>query len=95
MRVIWTVPALEYLDDIFDDIVLDSPRNAKAVITRIRLATRNLADFPLMGRQSEDYDGLRELVIPKTSNIVFYRVSSDKIEIVAVLNGAQQRPDAF
>ncbi len=39
--------------------------------------------------------GTRELVIPRTSYIVVYRVRGQWVEILALQHGAQQWPGSF
>ncbi len=94
MRVRWDPKALERLQAEGEYIAQDSPAAAARVIARIFAATDGLAAHPLMGRQGR-VTGTRELVIPRTSYIVAYRVRGDVVEVLALQHAAQQWPESF
>jgi toxin ParE1/3/4 len=64
------------------------------VLGRIQRSIKRLREFPFSGPVSEVI-GCRELVVPNTPYTVYFRVSGDTIEIVAILHGAHTRPDAL
>ena len=94
MRVWWDPKAVDRLEAEGDYIAQDSPEAAVRVITRILDAADGLAAQPLLGRQGR-VTGTRELVIPRTSYIVVYRVRGQVIEILALQHAAQQWPESF
>jgi addiction module RelE/StbE family toxin len=94
VRVRWDPKALARLEAEGDYIAQDSPVAAGRVITRIMNAVDDLAAHPLKGRQGRVM-GTRELVIPRTSYIVVYRVRGQWVEILALQHGAQQWPESF
>ena len=94
MRVVWTRPATRDLEAIGDHIARDNRRAADRVVNRIRNRTRDLAQYPLLGRAGR-VANTRELVIPDTRFIVVYRVGNDQVEILAVFHAARRWPDAF
>ena len=54
----------------------------------------NLGDYPLMGRPGRAR-GTRELVFPDLPYIVAYRVTTDRVEVLAVVHTAREWPDDF
>jgi toxin ParE1/3/4 len=52
----------------------------------------HLAAHPQMGRPGRVH-GTRELVITRTPYIAIYRLSSEAIQILRLLHGAQQWPE--
>ena len=94
MRVRWDPKALARLEAEGDYIARDSPVAAARVIARIMDAVDDLAIHPLKGRQGRVM-GTRELVIPRTSYIVAYRVRGQIVEVLAVQHAAQQWPESF
>lgn len=94
MRVRWDPKALERLEAEGEHIARDSPTIAAGVIARIFDAADNLAAHPLLGRQGR-VTGTRELVIPRTSYIVVYRVRGEVVEILALQHAAQEWPQSF
>jgi toxin ParE1/3/4 len=94
MMVVWTRPALRDLEAIGDYIARDNRRAADRVVNRIRDRTRELTNYPLLGRAGR-VAGTRELVIPNTRFIVVYRVGDNRIEILAAFHAARRWPDSF
>ncbi len=65
MRIDWTDPAREDLDDLVRYISKDSPYYARLFAERILRATRRLTDFPDSGRiipEAED-ESLKEIIV--------------------------------
>ncbi len=94
MNVVWTRPAARDLELIGDYIARENPRAADRIVRRIRDRTRDLADYPLLGRTGR-VENTRELVVPTTPFIVVYRVNDDSVEILAVFHGARRWPESF
>jgi len=71
MRVEWTDPALDALEDLRDYIAKDSPYFARQFVERIFDATGALKSHPLMERPVPEADrqDVRELI--------YHRVSGD------------------
>lgn len=78
------------LDNIFDYILLDSPREASTVLEKIMTKIERLGQFPLMGKRvihtSLNYYNFRMIVI--YPYIAFYRLTNDTIYIYRILHGA-------
>lgn len=69
-------------------IATDNPKAAQDVVDEIVISAAGLRNFPLIGKLS-DAAGVRELVLAKYPYTLIYRVSPDKIRIVAVLHQSQ------
>jgi toxin ParE1/3/4 len=94
IRVAWTRRALQHIDAIQDYIAADTPsaayRVTKALINR---TTTLLSETPMAGRLGRAKE-TRELVFPDLPYIIAYRVR-DQIEILAVVQVAQEWPEGF
>jgi plasmid stabilization system protein ParE len=75
-------------------IVERNPTAAIAVVERIEVALASLAAYPTLGRKGR-VPGTRELVVTETPFIVPYRVTSSRIEILAVIHGARRWPESL
>ena len=94
MDVIWTRGALDDLEDIQDYIALDSPVNAYRFTSKLmERSEAALGRIPLGGRVGR-VRGPREWVLEGTAYIVVYRVT-ERVEILAVINAAQEWPETF
>jgi len=92
--ITWLPRAAKDLDAQLDYIEQDSVQAANAVAERIQIQTRQLIQFPELGRLGRK-PGTRELVISRTALVVVYRVRPklDRIEILRLLHAQQQWPD--
>lgn len=71
------------------------PTTANKIIREIAKVVKTIDDFPSAGRvRNEIRAGLRSLAAA-TSQIVFYRLSNDRPEVVRVLNGCQDIEEIF
>jgi addiction module RelE/StbE family toxin len=89
-QVAWSERAISDLETIHRFIAQDSPAAADLIVDRLRIATRQLADFPGSGRLVPEASdrGVRELI--DSPYRVVYRVREATVEIVTVLHGARQ-----
>jgi toxin ParE1/3/4 len=94
MIVAWSVYAFADREAIFDYVAANNPRAAVSLDDRIESRVEGLAQFPEMGRPGR-VQGTRELVIHRTSYIAAYRIVGDTIQILRILHGAQQWPEAM
>ena len=89
MRVHWTTTAVEHLLSIYEHIAQDAPFYARQVVDRITKRSEQIATFPESGRMVPEYEApdIREVIV-RPYRIV-YRVKADKIDVLAVVHGAQ------
>jgi len=89
--IIWQKSAIENRDAQLDYIALDNPKAAIQQGDRIAKNIIKLIDFPKLGRAGR-VKSTRELVISGTPFIAIYKISGNKIKILALLHGSQQWP---
>jgi toxin ParE1/3/4 len=89
MKVVWSDPAVEDLESIWDHVAQDSPENARRLVGRLVESVEHLETFPRMGRTvPEDDSGTsRELLVE--SYRIIYDVGSEKVEILGVVHGSR------
>jgi toxin ParE1/3/4 len=94
MLVVWTLPALNHLDDVQDHIAKESPKAAHRLVNSLIDRTEQMLSInPKIGRTGR-VAGTRELVVARTSYIVVYRIL-DNVEILAVVHAAREWPEKF
>ena len=86
-QVGWSPKALRELESIAEYIASDSSKYAAAVVQRINAVAYSLQHFPVRGRRVPERqdESLREVFV--YSYRIVYRVTGDKVEIIAVLHG--------
>jgi antitoxin ParD1/3/4/toxin ParE1/3/4 len=80
------------LDEIWEYIALDNIRAADRWIGRLFDAFDTLAQNPGMGHKREDLTAYPILFWPVGAYLILYRVQSERVEIVAVTQGARDVP---
>jgi plasmid stabilization system protein ParE len=92
MMVHWSEVAVGHLQAIRDYIARNSPGYAQALADRIVQRTEQLAAMPRLGAEVPEYgdETIRE-VLEHPYRIV-YRVTTDRVEVVAILHGARRMP---
>lgn len=88
----WLRKALKNLEQAYDYIAETDADAAIALVLKVRAATDQLAEFPMMGRVGR-VNGTRELVIANTPYLVIYRVKGSAVEILRMLHSARKYPD--
>jgi addiction module RelE/StbE family toxin len=94
LPIIWTAPASAQLAEVYAYLSQSNPSAAENQVELVVSATRNLPEFPEMGRPGRRR-GTRELVISGTPYIVVYRIRLSSVRILAVMHGAQRWPGRF
>lgn len=86
-RVTWSPEAVEDLESIAEYIERDSSFYAQSVISKILEASRNIKEFPLIGRVVPELgiENIRERFV--YSYRLVYKMEKRKILIVAVIHG--------
>jgi toxin ParE1/3/4 len=94
MQVIWLPEAFDDLLGVHEYIKEHDPQAAAGIADRIRSAVAQLGEMTGIGRPGR-VTGTRELVVSGTPYVVPYRVKNERVEILAVIHGAQKWPDRF
>ena len=87
LEVKWSPEAIEDIESIADYIARDSEYYARSVVTEILSVSRNVREFPLIGRVVPEIgdEHIRERFI--YSYRLVYRIESELILIVALIHG--------
>jgi plasmid stabilization system protein ParE len=80
------------LDEIWEYIAQDNIQAADRWIAKLFEAFDALARTPGMGHKREDLTTLPILFWPVGAYLILYRVKSERVEIVAVTQGARDIP---
>lgn len=88
--VIWQASARADVLRLVTYIAEQNPIAARRIARELVAAGDSLADFPTRGRQG-CVPGTRELLIIAPYIIVYEVTASDRVEILRVWHGAQQR----
>jgi toxin ParE1/3/4 len=86
-QVVWSLRALDDVDEIAAYIARDSPAYAGALIGKILETTRALTNFPLAGRIVPEFgdETLREKLV--YSYRIIDRVENQIVTIAAIIHG--------
>jgi toxin ParE1/3/4 len=92
---IWSQEALNDLDQLWDYYARVAGRTtADKILREIARVIAAIDDFPFAGRSRDEIrTGLRSLAV--SPQIVFYRLTNDRPEIVRVLDGRQDIEEIF
>lgn len=87
--VIWSIPAKQDLKKIYDYIARDSKYYAEKVSQDILERSEKLNEFPQIGRIVPEIGevNIREVLV--YSYRLIYEISSDKIEVLALIHCKQ------
>ncbi len=88
----WTPGASQDLLLIASYLSSKNPYAADKIIDRIEKSLKQLEQFPESGRPGRIS---RELVVPRTSYIVAYKITNTHTELLAILHGARLWPEQF
>ena len=92
MRVIWSLLAIERVQEISDYIQQDSPDAAEKFVEAIFGEAQRLKDFPNLGRKIPEFPKLpyRELLFEKFR--IIYRPGGSEIFVISVRHQKQLLP---
>ena len=87
LEVEWSPEATEDLELIAEYIARDSEFYARAVVTKILAISRDIREFPLIGRVVPELgnEHIRERLV--YSYRLVYRIEAERILIIAVIHG--------
>lgn len=88
MRIRWTVPAADDLENIKGYLQQHYPQIAESTVRTIYQQIRSLENFPQRGRPGH-VSGTRELPVTGLPYVVVYAVRTGAVEILHIFHGAQ------
>jgi len=88
MRIRWTVPAADDLQNIKNYLQQNYPQFARQTVRAIYQRIRSLKISPDRGRPGH-LSGTRELAITPLPYVVVYAVKAEAVEILHIYHGAQ------
>lgn len=96
MKVLWTDEAQAHLDSIYQHIAADSPIYALRMVDKLTRRSQQIGDFPLSGRVVPEYEEykVREVIEPPY-RIIYRLAPDDRVDVLAVIHGAQLLPDTL
>lgn len=88
-KIIWSLKAVENLEDISIYISKNSPLYAPVFVQKIINSVDRLLDFPYSGRKVPEFDddNIREIIFHNYR--IVYRVNKNNIEIILVIHGSK------
>lgn len=93
MKVEWTGPAVDMLEEIADFIAQTSPDAAATVTRRLYDAVTSLTTFLDRARPGQHLPGTRELVV--RPYLVIFRVRGQAVQILAIVDGRRGDIEGF
>ena len=93
MKIIWSLLAVERMENIFEYIQKENITAAYEMIDRIIIKVESLSDFPSRGRKipESNSENIREVF--EGEYRIIYRISSRRIFILSIRNFKQLLPD--
>jgi len=94
VKLEYLAPARDDLREIITYISEDNPVAARRILDRIHQSVSILADFPLIGHETE-IAGLYKWSIPNLRYAAYYRIEGDTVAIAGVVHTSRKWPDAL
>ena len=91
MKVRFTRTAQRDLARIYDYISQDSPDIASRFIARLIERSRELADSPFEGRETDEPNA-RVIIAPRLHYFIFYTIAAEEIHITHIRHTSRRRP---
>ena len=88
MRIRWTLPAAEDLQNIKNYLQRNHPQFAESTVRAVYQLIRSLKTSPNLGRPGHR-SGTRELVLAPLPYVVVYALRADAVEILHIYHGPQ------
>lgn len=92
MKVVYTQAALDDLDHILRFIAARFPLAYDGFANRLRSIERRVAQWPYSAREVAERPAGPVAPMVRYPYKIFYRVTTDAVEILHVWHGAQQEP---
>ena len=89
-KIIWTEPALGYLNAIADYIAKNNPDAANRLVRRMFESVDLLGQFPELGRRVPEMrkSGYREMIVSPCR--IIYRVEGETVVVIFVMRGERE-----
>ena len=94
MEIIWREVALDGLENARRYTAEHDPSAAERIFEAILSSVGRLSAMPKIGRPGR-VKGTRELAVVGRPYVVAYVVIANRINVIAVPHGAQERPEHF
>ena len=85
MRLRWTTPALNELDELIEIIQADNELAAIRALQQVRIVEANMLMFPKAARYNRS-DNFFERPVPRTRILLIYQIRETEIVIVATFH---------
>jgi toxin ParE1/3/4 len=92
MKVVFTDEALRDLDQILEFNRAHYPSSVDAVQRRLRATEQRIGTWPKSGPEVEQRPGVRVVFLTPYPFKLFYRIATERIEILHVAHAARQDP---
>ena len=89
MRVVFTEPALEDLDEIRAYLAAHYPHVSSSVERRLRLVLARVGKWPESAQKVVERPGVRMVPLVRYPYKIFYRIGADAVEILHVYHSAR------
>jgi addiction module RelE/StbE family toxin len=91
LSIEWRSRALDDIASAQNYLSDRNPEAARRILERILQRSRELEDFPEMGKPGR-LQGTRELLVPGSPYVLIYRIGCDAIDILRVLHTKRDWP---
>ncbi len=68
-------------------------QSTRDVVDRITACSKQIAAFPRSGRRVPEYDDENVREVFEGAYRIIYRILADRVDVIAVIHGAQQMPE--
>jgi plasmid stabilization system protein ParE len=92
MNVEFSGPAFAQLGKILSDLISKNPAAAQRLTARVDHAILRIGQFPEAYQVIEARPGIRRIPLLPYPYLMFYRVMSSEVLVVAVVHGARKEP---
>ena len=90
MKVVYTEPALDDLDEITTWLKQNYPGLGRAVERRLKVVVAHIARWPESARRSARHPDIRVAPLGRYPYKIFYRVTSEAVEILHIHHAARR-----
>jgi toxin ParE1/3/4 len=94
MQIRWSRRASNELDLIYNYLTAENAQAAARQLHLILDAVKQLGKFPVSGKLG-DVQRTRELIVPGTPYIIYYRRTEIAVKLLSIRHGAMRKPRRF